>query len=149
MKYRSVFAIAFSVSCIVASVEAADDVDFNRDVRPILSDLCFTCHGPDANTREAELRLDQEDSVFAKRETPLIVPGKPLDSELIRRILSKDDDDRMPPPESKKQLTDAQKVVLQSWVEQGAKWATPWAYVPPAKVDATSRQTSGCCPERR
>tara|TARA_R110002072_G_scaffold13481_3_gene56967 strand:- start:34204 stop:37128 length:2925 start_codon:yes stop_codon:yes gene_type:complete len=134
MKYRSVFAIAFSVSCIVASVEAADDVDFNRDVRPILSDLCFTCHGPDANTREAELRLDQEDSVFAKRETPLIVPGKPLDSELIRRILSKDDDDRMPPPESKKQLTDAQKVVLQSWVEQGAKWATHWAYVPPAKV---------------
>ena len=62
------------------------------------------------------------------------MPGKSLDSELIRRIFSTDDDLRMPPPESKKQLTDAQKAVLQSWVEQGAKWATHWAYVPPARV---------------
>ncbi|MDA0809187.1 MAG: DUF1549 domain-containing protein, partial [Planctomycetota bacterium] len=134
MKHRSVLAIAFSVFSIAAFVEGADNVDFNRDVRPILSDLCFTCHGPDANTREAELRLDQESAVFAKRDTPLVVPGKPLESELIRRILSNDDDLRMPPPESKKQLTDAQKVVLQKWVEQGAKWAIHWAYVPPARV---------------
>ena len=134
MRLRSFLGLTIAFSIFTHVVHAADDVDFNRDVRPILSDLCFTCHGPDANTREAELRLDQETSVFAKRDTPLIVSGKPFDSELIRRILSKDDDDRMPPSESKKQLTDAQKVVLQKWVEQGAKWATHWAYVPPAKV---------------
>ncbi len=134
MKHRYVLAIAFSVFFIAAFVEAADDVDFNRDVRPILSDLCFTCHGPDANTREADLRLDQESSVFAKRDTALIVRGKPLESELIRRILSKDDDERMPPPDSKKQPTDAQQATLQRWIEQGARWATHWAYVPPAKV---------------
>jgi hypothetical protein len=134
MKHRYVLAIAFSVFCIAAFVEAADDVDFNRDVRPILSDLCFTCHGPDANTREADLRLDQESAVFAKRDTQLIVRGKPLESELIRRILSKDDDERMPPPDSKKQPTAKQKETLQQWIEQGAKWATHWAYIPPAKV---------------
>ena len=134
MKHQSILAIAFSATCIVAPVQAADEVDFNRDVRPILSDLCFTCHGPDGNTREAELRLDQESSVFAKRDTPLIVPGKPLESELIRRILSKDDDERMPPLDSKKQPTAAQKATLQQWIQQGAKWAKHWAYVPPTKV---------------
>jgi hypothetical protein len=134
MRLRSLFSLAIAASSITGTTHAADDIDFNRDVRPILSDLCFTCHGPDANTREAEVRLDQEAAVFAKRDTPLIVRGKPLESELIRRILSSDDDERMPPPESKKQPTAAQKATLQSWIEQGAKWATHWAYVPPVKV---------------
>lgn len=134
MRLQSIVTLAFILSGFAATTQADDAVDFNRDVRPILSDLCFTCHGPDANTREADLRLDQESAVFAKRDTTLIVRGKPLESELIRRILSKDDDERMPPPDSKKQPTDAQKATLQSWIEQGARWATHWAYVPPAKV---------------
>ncbi|NQV25465.1 MAG: DUF1553 domain-containing protein [Rhodopirellula sp.] len=134
MRHRSFLTFVIALSSITTTTQAADDVDFNRDVRPILSDLCFTCHGPDANTREAELRLDQESAVFAKRDTPLIVPGKPLESELIRRLLSTDDDERMPPPESKKQPTAAQKATLQRWIAQGAKWATHWAYVPPARM---------------
>lgn len=134
MRLRSLVTLSFILGGFTATAQAADDVDFNRDVRPILSDLCFTCHGPDANTREADLRLDQESTVFAKRDTPLIVRGQPLESELIRRILSTDDDERMPPPDSKKQPTDAQKATLQRWVEQGARWATHWAYVPPAKA---------------
>jgi hypothetical protein len=134
MRLRSFVTLAFALSGFTVSAQAADDVDFNRDIRPILSDLCFTCHGPDANTREADLRLDQESAVFAKRDTPLIVRGKPLESELIRRILSTDDDERMPPPDSKKQPTDVQKETLRRWIEQGARWATHWAYVPPAKV---------------
>lgn len=131
VRWLSSVALTIALSPLLAS---AEDVDFNRDVRPILSDLCFTCHGPDANTREADLRLDVEASVFAKRETPLIVPGKPAESELIRRILSADDDERMPPPESKKQPTDAQKETLRRWIEQGAKWAIHWAYVDPIKA---------------
>ncbi|MGZ0171781.1 MAG: PSD1 and planctomycete cytochrome C domain-containing protein [Planctomycetales bacterium] len=133
MRHRSFFAIAIALFVFVNSTHA-DDVDFNRDIRPILSDLCFTCHGPDGNTREAELRLDQESAVFAKRDTPLIVRGKPLESELIRRILSTDDDERMPPPDSKKQPTAKQKETLRQWIEQGARWATHWAYVPPVKA---------------
>jgi hypothetical protein len=124
--------VAVNVAC---AADTADKIDFNRDVRPVLSDLCFTCHGPDANSRKAELRLDQESAVFAKRDTPVVVRGKPLESELIRRILSTDDDERMPPPDSKRQPTAAQKATLQRWVEQGAKWATHWAYLPPVKVD--------------
>jgi len=135
MRLLSLVTLSFISGGFTATAQAADEVDFNRDVRPILSDLCFTCHGPDADTREADLRLDQESSVFAKRETPLIVRGQPLESELIRRILSKDDDERMPPPNSKKQPTDLQKATLQRWIEQGARWATHWAYVPPAKAD--------------
>lgn len=134
MRLRSLLGLTICFSTITGNTQAADDVDFNRDVRPILSDLCFTCHGPDGNTREAELRLDQESSVFAKRDAPLIVPGKPLESELVRRILSKDDDEQMPPPDSKKQPTAAQKATLQQWIQQGAKWSKHWAYVLPAKV---------------
>lgn len=134
MRLRSFLGLTIVLSSIASNTQAADDVDFNRDVRPILSDLCFTCHGPDGNTREAELRLDQEASVFAKRDTPLIVRGKPLESELVRRILSTDDDKRMPPPDSKRQPTAAQKATLQNWIEQGAKWSKHWAYVPPTKV---------------
>ncbi|MDA0285244.1 MAG: DUF1549 domain-containing protein, partial [Planctomycetota bacterium] len=136
MPLRSSAAFAIAFLSFVGFAHAADDVDFNRDVRPVLSDLCFTCHGPDANTRKADLRLDQDAAVFGKRDVPLIVPGKPLESELIKRILSDDDDERMPPPDSKRQLTAAQKATLQQWIEQGAKWAAHWAYVPPVKTAA-------------
>ena len=98
--------------------------DFSRDVLPILSDTCFTCHGPDANARKAKLRLDVE--ADAKRE--VIVPGKSAESEIIARIFSDDADELMPPPKSNLQLTAEQKATLKAWVDAGAKWGKHWAY---------------------
>ena len=116
-----------------ANVTAATEkLDFNRDVRPILSDKCFFCHGPDDKHREADLRLDQAPKPGAK---PVVVAGKPNESELIRRILSTDPDEQMPPAKSGKSLTAAEIATLRRWVEQDAKWATHWAYVAPVKHD--------------
>jgi len=111
----------------------SDAVDFNRDIRPVLSDVCFACHGPDDATREADMRLDLKEAVFAAREKALIVPGRPEESELYRRLMSTDDAERMPPPESKKQLTGQQKENVRRWIEQGAPWDTHWAWIPPAR----------------
>ena len=102
----------FSVACNVFAAP-----DFSRDVLPILSDTCFTCHGPDANARKAKLRLDVE--ADAKREA--IVPGKSAESEIIARIFSEDADELMPPPESNLKLTAAQKATLKEWIDGGAK----------------------------
>src|SRR5688572_30504767 len=104
-------------------------VSYNRDVQPILADTCFACHGPDAATRQAELRLDRAEGLV-DGERPVIVPGKPDESELIRRILSTDEDEMMPPKEGKKRLTDAQKDILKRWIEQGAKYQKHWAFEP-------------------
>ncbi|MFY8059249.1 MAG: c-type cytochrome domain-containing protein, partial [Planctomycetaceae bacterium] len=97
---------------------AADSpVDFNRDVRPILSNRCLACHGPDDGQREAGLRLDDATSATGRLESGkiAIVPGKPQDSELLQRIHSSDDDIRMPPPEFGKPLTAAEQSILQKW----------------------------------
>src|SRR3954469_13434920 len=97
-------------------------IQFNRDVRPILSDNCFHCHGPDKNARKAELRLDireQAVKAAASGATP-IVPSKPSESEVVRRVNSKDSDEVMPPPESHKTLTPRQKEMLTRWISQGA-----------------------------
>src|SRR4051812_7519397 len=100
------------------SVAAQDSIEFNRDVRPILSDNCFACHGPDKNKRKAKLRLD--DRAVAV-ETGAIVPGKPAESELVARIFSADADTTMPPPAAHKTLTAKQKETLKKWIEQGAE----------------------------
>jgi hypothetical protein len=105
---------------------AADAVDFNRDVRPILSDKCFFCHGPDPKQRKAGLRLDDR-AVAIKKGA--IVPGKPAESDLIDRI-NATDDAKMPPADSHKALTDAQKDTLKRWIAAGAPYASHWAYTP-------------------
>ncbi|MCI0739672.1 MAG: PSD1 and planctomycete cytochrome C domain-containing protein [Gemmataceae bacterium] len=108
-------------------------VTFNRDILPILAQNCFICHGP--SEQKAGLRLDQRASALkATRSgaTP-IVPGKPADSELVRRIFSDDSSDRMPPPKSKKSLTAAQKEILKQWIAQGAEFKTHWAFVKPER----------------
>src|SRR6476660_3165078 len=116
----------------VALAEPA--VDFNRDVRPILTDKCYACHGPDEKHREAKLRLDVEKDAKATRDgVPAIVPGKPDESELVRRITTDDSDERMPPKKANKPLKPAEIEILKRWVGEGAKWSTHWAYVPPAK----------------
>ncbi|MBI3465448.1 MAG: DUF1549 domain-containing protein, partial [Planctomycetes bacterium] len=109
------------------TLRAAEDLDFDRDIRPILSDKCFFCHGPDQKRREADLRLDQREVAL---ELGAIVPGKPDESELVRRIFAESEDERMPPPDSRKRLTDAQKELLRQWIENGANYEVHWAYKP-------------------
>ena len=113
----------------------AKPVGFARDVRPILSDNCFACHGPDDKARKGGLRLDTQEGAFAELESGAraLVPGKPGESELIARVESQDPDQHMPPKSSGKQLTPEQVAVLRRWVEQGATWTKHWAYKPPQK----------------
>lgn len=114
-----------------------DIVDYNFHVRPILSDKCYTCHGPDANKREAGLRLDIADSAYKLlKETPgahAIVPGKPLESQVYLRISSSDTAIKMPPPSSNLQLSTYEIKVIEKWIQQGAKFKPHWAFVPPEK----------------
>jgi len=111
------------------------EVDFNRDVLPILSDKCFHCHGPDNETREADLRLDVQDDMFGERDGHKIVsPGNSQQSELVQRIRSQDADQRMPPADSKRQLSPAEIDVLTAWVDEGAKWTKHWAFEVPRRA---------------
>ena len=105
-------------------------LDFNRDIRPILSDKCFACHGPDEEGRKADLRLDIE-SEAKNDELMAIVAGSPEDSEMVYRIHSEDEDELMPPPEIGKNLTQKEKDLLEQWIQEGAVWADHWAYAPP------------------
>ena len=106
-------------------------IDFDREIRPILSDKCFACHGPDEKKRKAKLRLDIETPALAE----VLVSGQPGDSELIRRITVSDPDEVMPPPEAKISLTEKQKQLLAQWVREGAEFGTHWAFVTPEKPD--------------
>lgn len=110
---------------------SADEIEFNRDVRPILADNCFECHGPDAESRRGELRLDVLDDALGT----VIEPGKPDLSGLIERLLSRDKELVMPPPESKRQPTPQQIDTLRQWIAQGAKYEGHWAFVKPARLD--------------
>src|SRR6476646_1038077 len=117
-------------------------IEFNRDVRPILSDNCFHCHGPDNNARKAELRLDLRDNAITAAEsgaTP-IVPGKPAESELMRRIASVNTDEVMPPPDSHKKLTPRQKEILNRWISEGAAYQQHWSFEPPVKPEVPAGQ---------
>jgi hypothetical protein len=116
--------------CVAA---AQLDLDFNRDVRPILSQNCFKCHGPDAGKREAGVRLDLRETALARSDSGavVIVPGKPDESELIRRIETADSDLVMPPPATNLALSPRQKQILREWVARGAEYRPHWAYVPP------------------
>ena len=126
---RHLIALLLATSSPVAFAEAIPEkVEYNRDVRPILSDNCFFCHGPDANHREADLRLDLREAAIEK-----LAPGKPNESELVARIISQDPDLRMPPPEANKELTPQQIEILKRWVEQGAGYQKHWSYEPPVK----------------
>ena len=114
-------------------------VEFNRDVRPILSDNCFLCHGPDKNRRKADLRLDLRDEAL---KAEAFVPGKPDESELVARILSTDPDELMPPPKSNKKLDARQKEILKRWVQQGAEYQQHWSYEKPVKAQIPTGQNA-------
>jgi hypothetical protein len=128
--------------------QAAEDVSFNRDIRPILSENCFHCHGPDARNRKGRLRLDTREGALGPRKShePAILPGKSADSPVMQRVLAADPDDRMPPSDSGKKLSPQQIELLRKWIDQGADWQGHWAFItpqrpqqPPVKEQATVR----------
>jgi|GEM_PF-3047395 len=114
---------------------SGEPVRYNRDVRPILSDNCFACHGPDTANQKSGLRLDAREAAMkpAKSGDPAIVPGEVDASALVARILSDDEDEVMPPPNSHKKLTAKQKDTLRRWIAEGAEYEAHWAFVPPVK----------------
>ena len=123
--------IASLLFALVAPVTAADrPVDFGRDIQPILAENCFQCHGPDAGQRKAGLRLDSFEGATAGHA---IVPGKSGESEAIRRVFSDDPAETMPPPKSNRKLSGTQKQALKRWVDEGAKYARHWAFLPPVQ----------------
>jgi len=135
---------------LTAAAFAADAVEFNRDIRPVLADNCFHCHGPDPGTRKAGLRLDTEAGFFAPRQTKdgkqepaPIIKGKPDQSSLYQRLLSKDEDEIMPPPETHKKLKPEQIAQIKSWIEQGAPWQPHWSLLPPVAVTPPPPKDAG------
>jgi hypothetical protein len=116
-------------------VNAQVKIDFNRDIRPILSDKCWTCHGPDAAPKKIRLRLDSEAGARADLGGGVraIVPGHPEQSELVRRIKAEDQFERMPPAHAARTLSDREIELLQEWIRQGAVWQQHWSFVPPVK----------------
>ena len=128
--------LSFSVSLFVLAASslarAADaPLEYNRDIRPILTDTCFACHGPDSAARKGDYRLDRREDAIGKK---IIVPGKPDESEALRRILSNDPDEVMPPPATKKVLTDDQKSIIRRWIEQGAEYQPHWSFIAPQRA---------------
>ncbi|MEY3949342.1 MAG: hypothetical protein RJB43_697, partial [Verrucomicrobiota bacterium] len=126
---------SFSLLLVATGLMAADaKLDFNRDVRPILSDNCFACHGFDAKKRKGKLRLDTAEGAIALKDgIQAVKPGDPEASELIKRILSKDPEEIMPPPESHKKITPAQVDILRRWIAQGATYRKHWSFEVPVR----------------
>jgi mono/diheme cytochrome c family protein len=134
------FSFAISVVAALAFISPASaeqSADFNRDIRPILSNKCFACHGPDDGKRQAGLRLDDAKIATGELESGAIaiVPRKPEASELIRRVTSTDKDERMPPAKFGKPLSKEEIAALRKWIEQGAPYATHWSYVKPVRAE--------------
>ena len=130
---KNLFLVAAAIIYLSSSVRA-DDISFNRDVRPILSEYCFACHGFDAKQRKADLRLDVAEGAYAERDgdTPL-KPGDLMQSEVWVRVMSDNPEEVMPPPVTKKKLTAEHKATLRKWIEQGAKYQKHWAFEVPVK----------------
>jgi len=133
MSRKASFLILINLIMGIDFAIASEVLSFNRDVRPILSDNCFACHGFDPKTREAGLRLDTREGALADNDGVIaIVPGNIKKSALWDRINSSDDDEVMPPPKTHKTLSSAQKKILRIWIEQGAPYEKHWSFVPPA-----------------
>ena len=137
--------VGLLVSALVLGILNAgfgDTIEFNRDIRPILSENCFACHGQDGNKRAADLRLDRQESAV---ESGAIVPGEPDESELVSRIESDDPDIMMPPADSNRQLTKEQKQRLRDWIADGARFERHWSFVAPVRPVVPTVRNSGWC----
>ena len=129
--YRFYFPVYFGLLILLftsATVLSDADVEYDRDIRSILSDNCFDCHGPDAANRKADLRLDTEDFI-----SEIVAPGQPDLSDLFLRITDSDDSERMPPLDSGRALSSAEVATLKRWIEQGAPWKKHWSFIPPKR----------------
>ena len=133
MKHALLFVVVVLFSTRVSA--AADRISFNREIRPILSDACFQCHGPDDKQRKAGLRLDVKESALKSAESgaTAIVPGKVDASELIKRLITTDESLQMPPANSGKKITPQQIELIKRWIAEGAEYQGHWAFIPPAK----------------
>ncbi len=138
MKTRSInfpLSLAPLLIWIIPSLVCAQTLDFNRDIRPILAENCFYCHGQDGNKRQADLRLDQREAAI---NAGAIVPNDPIASAMVQRVTSENPDELMPPPKSNRRLTAEQKALLDRWISEGARYQNHWAFetpVRPAKPD--------------
>ncbi len=125
-----------AIICSLSCAQSPEKISFNRDIRPILSDNCFQCHGPDEESRATDLRFDSKESAFQDLGGyHAIVSGDSQNSDLISRINDDDEDVIMPPVDSGKKLSVSEKALLKKWIDQGAEWSEFWAYVPPQKND--------------
>lgn len=140
---RVLTALMFWAVCSLS--EAADRLDFNRDIRPILSENCLSCHGPDSKKREAGLRLDVGDQTMWKGDSGAIaiVPGNPDASEMIRRMISTDTNESMPPSSTGKKLTAKQIETLRQWILEGAQYKGHWAFILPEKTTTAPANPQG------
>lgn len=137
--FRQLFLCLLSVVFLTSLTQnaVAKKIEFDRDIRPILSDKCYACHGPDPATRQAGLRFDIKEGAFSEPSGfPIIVPGEPENSELVLRITHEDIDRRMPPQSSNRQPTQAEIDLLTQWIAEGAEWEEHWAYKQPKRAAA-------------
>ncbi|MFP6700497.1 MAG: DUF1549 domain-containing protein, partial [Planctomycetaceae bacterium] len=131
LMYLAVVLLPVSENLESADAPLPEKVQFNRDIRPILSNLCYHCHGPDKTKRQAKLRFDTRDGLFAKQDDRQVVaPGQPTASTLHQRITSGDPEQRMPPPDSGLSITPHQARLIQRWIAQGATWQAHWSFIP-------------------
>src|SRR5262245_28477818 len=134
MKRITRYCLVLSSLCLGALVvrpaSAADKIEYNRDIRPILAENCFACHGPDSAARKARLRLDRRDDAL---KAEVITPGKPDESPVVERIFSDEPEKQMPPPKSHKKLTAAQKDLLRRWIAAGAEYQPHWSLIAPKR----------------
>ena len=128
LKFIPLILVVTLVSAPAAPAPAP--IDYTQDIRPILAENCFYCHGQDATKREAKLRLDTREG---QRVNNVVVPGQPNESELIARILSTEEDEQMPPADSHRILTPAQKDTLRRWVAEGAPFTPHWTFSAPTR----------------
>src|SRR5438270_170365 len=132
---RSLSLILMLAAGPLSAQAAAAGIEFNRDIRPILSNNCFVCHGPDNHLRKAKLRLDRaHDAAGVRGGLAVLVAGKPQESELYKRITSSDPDEHMPPKKSNKELTRDQIDLIRRWIEEGGKYQGHWSLLSPVKA---------------
>ena len=130
MRSRSILSLVICLSAVHA------EVSFNEDIRPLLSNRCYACHGPDEEDRKGELRLDTREGAMRERKGfTAIVPGNIKDSELIYRIVTDDEDEMMPPPGRGQRFSKEEIALMKQWIKEGAKYEVHWSYVKPSKPE--------------
>jgi len=144
VSWTTIFMVVVIMTGPIMTGPGRAELGYNRDVLPILAETCLACHGADQAKRQAKLRLDQRESALSQRDgVRAIVPGKPDESALARKIFSSDPDEVMPPPEEARQLTNEEKAVLKKWIGEGATYEKHWAFIPPKQSTVPNAELPG------